>query len=109
MKEESESNPAVSGLRSVCWKVGLLGIVKKVKHLCPLQIFLLFQNVEFSGWSRALEDSRSAYTSLREHLLRYIENPDEIGSSVDPLDDDKSVCTLSFGDTNHELCIPVHL
>jgi hypothetical protein len=55
------------------------------------QIFLLFEGTETTGWSRALVDSRSAYTSLREHLLRFIENPDEIGSALDPLDDDKSV------------------
>lgn len=38
-----------------------------------------------------LSDARSAYTSLREHFLRYIERPDELGSAVDPLNDDKNV------------------
>jgi TBC1 domain family protein 5 len=57
------------------------------------QIFLLFQSTEVTGWSRSLDDSRSAYTSLREHLLRYIENPDELGSALDPLDDDQHVST----------------
>lgn len=55
------------------------------------QAFLLFQSTEVTGWSRALVDSRSAYTSLREHFLRYIENPDELGSALDPLDDDQNV------------------
>ena len=44
-----------------------------------------------TGWSRVLIDSRSAYSSLREHLLRFIENPDELGSALDPLDDDQHV------------------
>lgn len=62
-----------------------------------VQTFLLFQSTEVTGWSRPLIDSRSAYTSLREHLLRYIENPDELGSALDPLDDDQHVGSwLSF-------------
>ncbi|KAM3070260.1 hypothetical protein ACMFMG_010096 [Clarireedia jacksonii] len=35
------------------------------------------------------KDSRSAYTSLREHFLRFIDHPDELGSTLDPLDDDE--------------------
>ncbi|RDL40603.1 Ypt of gyp1p [Venustampulla echinocandica] len=54
------------------------------------QTFLLFQDTEVTGWSRALANSRSAYSSLREHLLRFIENPDEVGSAQDPLDDDET-------------------
>lgn len=61
-----------------------------------LQTFLLFQTADVTAWSRALEDSRSAYSSLREHLLRYIENPDEVGSALDPLDDDQNVGHSSF-------------
>ncbi|KAG9239781.1 rab-GTPase-TBC domain-containing protein [Amylocarpus encephaloides] len=73
VKVDGDSSPCVSGLRSVCWKT-----------------FLLFQNTDVKGWSRSLKDSRSAYSALRDHLLRYIENPDELSSAVDPLDDDKS-------------------
>ncbi|KAE8451222.1 hypothetical protein EG329_004386 [Mollisiaceae sp. DMI_Dod_QoI] len=73
VKADGDENPCVTGLRSVCWKA-----------------FLLFQSTEVTGWSRALVDSRSAYTSLREHFLRYIENPDELGSALDPLDDDQN-------------------
>ncbi|KAF7897540.1 hypothetical protein EAF00_005768 [Botryotinia globosa] len=69
---DGEKNPCNGGLRSVCWKT-----------------FLLFQNTEITGWARGLEDSRSAYTSLREHFLRFIEHPNDLGSSLDPLDDDK--------------------
>ncbi|KAH9222670.1 rab-GTPase-TBC domain-containing protein [Leptodontidium sp. 2 PMI_412] len=72
VKVDSDNSPCISGLRSVCWKT-----------------FLLFQSTDITSWSRALDDSRSAYTSLREHLLRYIENPDELGSALDPLDDDQ--------------------
>ncbi|KAG4433252.1 hypothetical protein IFR05_011275 [Cadophora sp. M221] len=72
VKVDSDNSPCISGLRSVCWKT-----------------FLLFQTTDITSWSRALDDSRSAYTSLREHLLRYIENPDELGSALDPLDDDQ--------------------
>ncbi|CAG8962438.1 hypothetical protein HYFRA_00014067 [Hymenoscyphus fraxineus] len=73
VKADGDHSPCVSGLRSVCWKT-----------------FLLFQNIQTTTWSRALVDSRSAYTSLREHFLRYIENPDEVGSALDPLDDDQN-------------------
>jgi hypothetical protein len=41
-----------------------------------------------------LADSRSAYTSLREHFLRYIENPEELASALDPLDNDRNVSGL---------------
>ncbi|CZR54460.1 related to TBC1 domain family member 5 [Phialocephala subalpina] len=61
-----------------------------VEEVGIAQAFLLFQSTEVTGWSRALIDSRSAYTSLREHFLRYIENPDELGSALDPLDDDQN-------------------
>ena len=57
------------------------------------QTFLLFQSTEVTGWSQALGDSRSAYASLRVHLLRFIENPDELRSALDPLDDDLHVST----------------
>ncbi|KUJ21048.1 RabGAP/TBC [Mollisia scopiformis] len=73
LKKDGDESPCVTGLRSVCWKA-----------------FLLFQSTEVTGWSRALIDSRSAYASLREHFLRYIENPDELGSALDPLDDDQN-------------------
>ena len=43
-----------------------------------------------------MADSRSAYTSLREHFLRYIEKPEELASALDPLDNDRDVSGLSF-------------
>ncbi|TGO82700.1 hypothetical protein BPOR_0774g00020 [Botrytis porri] len=69
---DGEHSPCNGGLRSICWKT-----------------FLLFQNTEITGWARGLEDSRSAYTSLKQHFLRFIEHPNDLGSSLDPLDDDK--------------------
>ena len=68
-----------------CSSLALKVVVNQV------QIFLLFQTTEVTGWSRALVDSRSAYTSLKDHLLRFIDNPNEIGSALDPLDDDQHV------------------
>lgn len=64
-----------------------------------LQNFLLFQSIDVTRWSAAIADSRSAYTSLREHFLRYIENPDELGSALDPLDDDQHVCCSYIDET----------
>ncbi|KAI9809508.1 MAG: hypothetical protein M1827_006814 [Pycnora praestabilis] len=56
-----------------------------------IQAFLLFENLDQSTWSKTLSDSRSAYSSLREHFLRTIEHPDELESAIDPLaEDDKS-------------------
>jgi TBC1 domain family protein 5 len=52
---------------------------------------LLFHTTDSSIWSAILADSRSAYSSLREHFLRYVERPEEIESAIDPLDDDKNV------------------
>lgn len=69
----NDSSPCTTGLRSVYWK-----------------IFLLFQSTDRSTWSRTLSDSRSAYGSLRSHFLKYIEHPEELSSSIDPLNDDES-------------------
>lgn len=66
-------SPCTPGLRSVYWK-----------------IFLLFESTDQSTWSRTLSDSRSAYSSLRSHFLKFIEHPEELSSSLDPLDDDQS-------------------
>jgi len=39
---------------------------------------------------KTLHDSRSAYTSLREHFLKNLENPDDL-SAEDPLTDTETV------------------
>ncbi|CAD6503152.1 BgTH12-02821 [Blumeria graminis f. sp. triticale] len=61
------------GLRSVLWKT-----------------FLLLRDHDFFTWPKVLAESRSAYASLRQHFLRFIENPDELASASDPLDDDQN-------------------
>lgn len=61
---------------------------------CNYQAFLLFGNLDKSTWKKTLSDSRSAYTSLREHFLRDIEHPDDL-SATDPLTDDESVSSTA--------------
>ncbi|KAJ5750439.1 hypothetical protein N7533_007467 [Penicillium manginii] len=60
------------GLRSICWKV-----------------FLLFEGLDREQWSKKLDESRDAYSALRAHFLKYIEHPDDLESSADPLADDE--------------------
>ncbi|TAQ87776.1 hypothetical protein B7494_g3930 [Chlorociboria aeruginascens] len=67
MRRDGEESPCISGLRS---------------------IFLLFENTEINLWPQLLANSRSAYSSLRDHFMRFVEHPEELGSASDPLDDD---------------------
>lgn len=46
-------------------------------------------------WRRRLAGSREAYTALRSAYLKYIEHPNDIDSSVDPLADDENVSAAS--------------
>ncbi len=55
------------------------------------QAFLLCGPLSQSSWPKKLADSRSAYSSLRDHFLRYINNPNDLQSSIDPLADDDNV------------------
>ncbi|EXJ95876.1 hypothetical protein A1O1_01001 [Capronia coronata CBS 617.96] len=64
-------DPCEDGLRSVCWKA-----------------FLLYGPLSQLSWSKPLAESRSAYVSLRDHFLRFIEHPNDLHSSADPLADD---------------------
>jgi hypothetical protein len=60
-------SPIVSaGLRSATWKT-----------------FLLFQSLATAEWPKTLAASRSAYESLRSHLLRHLDNPDEVSGDED--------------------------
>ncbi|PGH33172.1 hypothetical protein GX50_04014 [[Emmonsia] crescens] len=62
------------GLRSVCWKA-----------------FLVHRNMDCASWPAQISDSRAAYLSLREHFLKYIQHPDDLPSTADPLaEDDES-------------------
>ncbi|EFQ98062.1 TBC1 domain family member 5 [Nannizzia gypsea CBS 118893] len=65
------SNPCEDGLRSVCWKA-----------------FLLHKEIDQTQWSIQLSDSREAYASVKQHFLKYIDNPNELSSTVDPLAED---------------------
>ncbi|PLB33218.1 GTPase-activating protein GYP6 [Aspergillus candidus] len=55
----------------------------------PRLAFLLFDNLDRSQWSRKLAESRGAYVALRDHFLKYIDHPDDLQSTVDPLADDE--------------------
>ncbi|GAB7351250.1 hypothetical protein MBLNU459_g1675t1 [Dothideomycetes sp. NU459] len=52
------------------------------------QAFLLFEGSNHEEWLRRTSDSRSAYASVRSHLLRGLEHPEELGSGLDPLSED---------------------
>ncbi|THW14790.1 RabGAP/TBC [Aureobasidium pullulans] len=53
------------------------------------KIFLLFEGLDHSQWIQRSADSRSAYASVRSHLLRGLEHPEEVlGSNLDPLSED---------------------
>lgn len=78
IKDGDGFNPCEEGLRSVCWKA-----------------FLLYGPPSRASWPKKLAESRSAYTSLRDHFLRYIDHPDDLQSAVDPLADDDNVRTFS--------------
>ncbi|OKP14827.1 TBC1 domain family member 5 [Penicillium subrubescens] len=46
-------------------------------------------SVEREQWSQKLAESRDAYSALRAHFLKYVEHPDDLESTVDPLADDE--------------------
>lgn len=58
-------------------------------------MFLLFEDLDRADWSRKLAESRDAYGALRAHFLKYIEHPDDLESTVDPLADDEQVRRVS--------------
>ncbi|CAL5870112.1 uncharacterized protein PFLUO_LOCUS4347 [Penicillium psychrofluorescens] len=60
------------GLRSICWKA-----------------FLFLEDIDRDQWPQKLTESREAYDALRAHFLKYIEHPDDLASTVDPLADDE--------------------
>lgn len=60
------------------------------------QAFLLFENLGNAQWPSKISDARSTYVALKEHFLKYVEHPDDLQSSVDPLADDEQVCKPSF-------------
>ncbi|KAI0527781.1 rab-GTPase-TBC domain-containing protein [Xylaria bambusicola] len=73
VKHNASDSPCIVGCRSVCWKA-----------------FLLNQTtLTDSNWTHALLESRSSYTSLREHFLKYCKHPEYLNAgNSDPLADD---------------------
>ena len=63
-----------------------------VKTTDGLQIFLLCDDLDRSKWTDRLADTRSAYDSLKEHFLKYINNPNDLQSTIDPLAEDEEAC-----------------
>jgi hypothetical protein len=62
------------------------------------QAFLLRENVDQpSSWIAQIDASREAYATLRNHFLKYIEHPDDLPSTTDPLAEDEEVRWKSFG------------
>ncbi|KAL2868679.1 GTPase-activating protein GYP6 [Aspergillus lucknowensis] len=72
LKSEQGDDICNDGLRSICWKA-----------------FLLFEDVSRTQWPSKLSEARSTFIALKEHFLKYIEHPDDLQSSIDPLADDE--------------------
>ncbi|GLA38724.1 hypothetical protein AnigIFM63309_006032 [Aspergillus niger] len=73
LRSEQGDKLCEDGLRSICWKA-----------------FLLFDDLDRAQWSQKIADSRSVYVALKAHFLKYIEHPDDLQSTVDPLADDEA-------------------
>ncbi|KAI1338025.1 RabGAP/TBC [Xylariaceae sp. FL0016] len=72
VKDNGPDSPCISGCRSICWKA-----------------FLLNRTTNTTNWSHALLESRSTYSSLRDHFLKYIKHPEYLtAGNSDPLADD---------------------
>ncbi|KAF3063864.1 TBC1 domain family member 5 [Daldinia childiae] len=72
VKDNGPRSPCISGCRSICWKV-----------------FLLTQSTNIVDWSHDISESRTTYSYLRDHFLKYIKHPEHLtADSVDPLADD---------------------
>ena len=61
-----------------------------------MQAFLHFDNLDRTQWPQKISDSRNAYGALKAHFMKYIEHPDDLQSTVDPLADDAEVCHLEL-------------
>ncbi|KAL4775633.1 rab-GTPase-TBC domain-containing protein [Aspergillus nidulans var. acristatus] len=51
--------------------------------------FLLFEDLSRKQWPDKISEARSTYVALKEHFLKYIEHPNDLQSSIDPLADDE--------------------
>lgn len=78
--------------RSLLWKVRSCTRFNTIWTHGFCQIFLLFEGLDQAQWLQRSADSRSAYASVRSHLLRGLEHPEEVlGSNLDPLSEDTEV------------------
>lgn len=91
VKNSEDKNVCEDGLRSICWKVQRIYDAGRMTADYAQQAFLLYGNPDQATWLKQLAESRSAYISLRQHFLRFIEHPDDLESSVDPLSEDAEV------------------
>lgn len=71
------SSAASTGLRSVFWKA-----------------FLLFESFESTTWTKTLLSSRSAYSSLRLHFLRLLENENEVSPDESSFGEDSAQVSI---------------
>ena len=93
-----------SAVLPICWDT--------VSILISIQAFLLYGPLSQISWPKKLSESRTTYSSLREHFLKYIDHPDDLQSVIDPLADDDNVChaqtyKLSTLTSNEKLKVPV--
>ncbi|KAI5295693.1 hypothetical protein KEM52_000518 [Ascosphaera acerosa] len=72
---DRSKDPCEHGLRSVCWKAFLMNMGFDTEGACFV-------------WRSRLTASREAYEALRRSYLRYIDHPDDLPSTADPLADD---------------------
>ncbi|CAJ2509966.1 Uu.00g058660.m01.CDS01 [Anthostomella pinea] len=79
VKDNGPASPCIAGFRSICWKV-----VASIDRA-----FLLNQTTDTTNWSHAMLESRSTYSSRRDHFLKYIKHPEYLtAATLDPLADD---------------------
>jgi hypothetical protein len=71
-------------------------VLTSVPVLTWVQAFLLFENFSRAQWPSKISEARGAYIALKEHFLKYIEHPDDLQSSIDPLADDEQVCNVKY-------------
>ena len=106
VKDNGEASPCISGCRSICWKVCIY-VMNALSTYTPLftwygyllfeKMFLLGQETDAGIWKHSLLESRSTYSSLREHFLKYVNHPEYLtAASSDPLADDPDVSGIQF-------------
>ncbi|RHZ74925.1 hypothetical protein CDV55_108687 [Aspergillus turcosus] len=87
-RSASLDNPT-SVIASLLIQTSLLKPLWRDESPFGYEAFLLFDDLDRSQWSRRTSESRDAYTALKAHYLKYIEHPDDLQSTIDPLADDE--------------------